>query len=69
MEKTTYVLEKNKAIKGHTKAKNNRLKFYKDNSSRIEEFSWECIQNFDFEKEVKSLSKIFNEKRSYIYIK
>lgn len=58
MEKTTYVLAKIKAVKGHTKAKNNRLKYYMENASRIEAMPWEEIEKFNFESEVLAWHRI-----------
>ena len=57
MEKTQYVLETIKAIKGHVKAKNDRLAFYRDNSYRLEKLTWQQIKAFNFTAEVLNLTK------------
>jgi hypothetical protein len=76
MEKTEFVLESIKAIKGHVKAKNQKLKFYSENSDRIEALKWDYIRAYNFEFEILELSKnirtaekIFNGKYSAKYVK
>jgi hypothetical protein len=75
MEKTKFVLDKIRAVKGHLKAKRNRLKFYSENSNRIEKLSWDHIKNYNFESEVinqtkmqKTFDKIVNGKYSAQYV-
>lgn len=58
MKKTAYVLAKIKAVKGYTKAKNHRIKFYTENASRIEAMTWEKIEKYNFESEVLAWHRI-----------
>jgi hypothetical protein len=65
MEKTKFVLDKIKAIKGNTKAKNNRLRYYANNSERIEKVGWKLLESYDFESEVIAWQKDFDNFKEY----
>jgi ATP-dependent Lon protease len=76
MRKTQYVLEKIKAVKGNVKAKKDRIKFYTENSDRIEKTNWDTILDYNFEDEVTRLTrttkisnKIYNGEYSERYVK
>lgn len=76
MKKTQYLLDKIKSIKGNVKAKNDRIKFYTENSHRIEGMRWCDIVSYDIEEEVTRLTrttkianKIFNGEYSARYVK
>lgn len=65
MEKTNYVLAKIKEVKGCTKAKNNRLRYYANNSERIEKLGWKLLESYDFEGEVIAWQKDFDNFQEY----
>jgi ATP-dependent Lon protease len=76
MRKIQYVLEKIKAVKGNVKAKKDRIKFYTENSDRIEKTNWDTILDYNFEDEVTRLTrttkisdKICNGEYSERYVK
>jgi hypothetical protein len=65
MEKTNYVLAQIKAVKGCIKAKNNRLRYYANNSERIEKLGWKLLESYDFEGEVIAWQKDFDNFEEY----
>lgn len=68
MGKLEFIIAKIKAIKGHTKAKNNRINFYTENFDRVEKLDWEILESFNYEKEVKSWSEILKHDKNKIAI-
>lgn len=68
MEKLQFIIAKIKSIKGHTKAKNNRINFYMENFDRVEKLDWEILESFNYEKEVKSWSEILKHDKNKIAI-
>lgn len=76
MEKTKFVLESIKAIKGNRIIKKERLKFYLNNSYKIEALTWDYLRSYNFEIEIKNhtknkktFDKIVNGKYSAAYVK
>jgi hypothetical protein len=65
MEKTNYVLAQIKAVKGCIKAKNNRLRYYANNSERIEKVGWKILENYDYQGEVIAWQKDFDNFEEY----
>jgi hypothetical protein len=65
MEKTNYVLDKIKSVKGCIKAKNNRLRYYSSISERIEKLGWKLLESYDFEGEVIAWQKDFDNFEEY----
>ena len=68
MGKLEFIIGKIKAIKGHRKAKNNRINFYMENFDRVERLDWETLESFNYEKEVKSWSEILKHDKNKIAI-
>lgn len=65
MEKTNFVLAKIKSVKGCTKAKNNRLRYYTNNSERIEKLGWALLESYDYQGEVIAWQKDFDNFKEY----
>jgi hypothetical protein len=68
MEKLEFIIGQIKAIKGHRKAKNNRINFYMENFDRVEKLDWETLESFNYEREVKSWSEILKNDKNKIAI-
>ena len=76
MEKTKFVIDSIKAIKGNRKAKKEKIEFYLNNSKRIEALTWDYLRSYDFESEIvshtkntKIAKKIVNGQYSPSYVK